>query len=99
LHREIVRTPCCPEVDGTQHIAEFQRNQTDEISGFFVGANQKFFQEPKGAACLVEVALFIYIFDDEVNRLTHIIVRTGGPSAPKLDVALPTLADVRKGVS
>ena len=58
-----------------RHVLQgLKETKTDEVSGFFVGVYEKPFQKLKDTACLIEIPLFIYVLDNEMNKLSHVVV-------------------------
>ncbi len=59
---------------------------------------KRFLKELEDAACLIEISLFVYVLDDEMNKFSHIHVGAGRFSTPPCEVLFPTAAEVREGL-
>lgn len=84
---------------GRDILQSLKETKPDKISGFLVSFYEKLFQNLKDAACLIEFSLFMYVLDNEMNKLSHIDVRASGISAARCDVLLPTASEVWEGFS
>jgi hypothetical protein len=77
----------------------FKEAKSNKVCGVLVRISEKLFEKLEDSARLVEISLFVYVLNDEVNKFSHIVVGASGISAPPRDVHLPTVGEVREGFS
>ena len=69
----------------------------EKVPCFLIGFRQKSLYRFECPASLVEIPFFMYVFDNEMNELSHIDEEAGRFSPPPRDMLFPALRKRREG--